>query len=489
MCIRDSISTKPQNIFQIKVFNKLDVDYETYFSMQVDTDTLFDPVEFPFSKFHGKKVDQFLTRTLHSVLNSSRGEIKSLSIRPWRTFSTARKLAPEMMEKSAAGSSDESIIRSLQILEDSIRNYRIILSQTDNIPGLKESGNGIACNKILKKIETEMSWENYYKCASAAKLKKRADLISIEECRPVVDSISTINVDPDCINTVYKESSGNTFLSKKIYLPLELKVYPQDDSSIYLSENSDYRFNDDKQVKDLPPNIVPGQTMDLTGSLYSMDCIEKKTMKLTQSYEKRDEVITTDYYPHSLRKKSLWCRIFLFWKKFSERTRFRGSFEITGYSRKLSPDFSLTKKAELLASENINEFYRKYGTHYVSQVKQRRGFVYYFSFNSPDDEDIEVIPFGISEKAMYGMPGMEQQEIPGSCTASILNFFKKKKKNPLLEPETVKGFFKNKEQLIYLFKDDSNAIPLSISLEPWSEYFKSSGILKPHQLDIRYGVR
>ena len=54
----------------------------------------------------------------------------------------------------------------------------------------------------------------------------------------------------------------------------------------------------------------------------------------------------------------------------------------------------------------------------------------------------------------------------------------------MLEPKTVKDFFTNKEKVIMLFKDDRDAIPSRISLEPWSAYLENRGILKPHELDL-----
>jgi hypothetical protein len=56
----------------------------------------------------------------------------------------------------------------------------------------------------------------------------------------------------------------------------------------------------------------------------------------------------------------------------------------------------------------------------------------------------------------------------------------------LLEPKTVKMFFKNKDRLIGLYRSDEKAVPVRLFLEPWSEYFQTHRILSPEQLDVLF---
>ncbi|MCP4135888.1 MAG: hypothetical protein GY754_33275, partial [bacterium] len=60
--ISRNISENPENTFQINIFEDIDIDFDTYFSLHLETDSVFEPAEFTFSKFHGRSIDTFLSR-------------------------------------------------------------------------------------------------------------------------------------------------------------------------------------------------------------------------------------------------------------------------------------------------------------------------------------------------------------------------------------------------------------------------------------------
>ncbi len=238
----------------------------------------------------------------------------------------------------------------------------------------------------------------------------------------------------------------------------------------------------------IPSAIKLGQTIDFNGKLYSNDCIDKKSFVITETHERRDNAITNDYYPYSFKEWALWKRMIFFWEQPPpKRILYRGSFEISGYSKVVSADFKLTEKARDLAIKNIYEFYKIYGSHYVKQIKNRRGFVYYFFYNTDKDQFIDIIPFGLSDNGKkkelpVSMNDVGNNKINTSC---LPNFSLSSHFPNLLKPKNVKEFFENKERMIELFNDDSSAIPIKLSIEPWSEYFKANGISAPSHYDFR----
>ncbi|MCP4134679.1 MAG: hypothetical protein GY754_27135, partial [bacterium] len=475
------------------IFEDIDIDFDTYFSLHLETDSVFEPAEFTFSKFHGRSIDTFLSRIVYSVLSSNRGVIKDYTLRPWRKLNEARKLATEGFTVSPMASPEEPVFKSLRQLEDSVRDFRNTLLFSGKIKNWNNKKRVARCRKLLKQEARRINWEQFYSCSKSALKKYEVNLSIVPECRPMIEAIANINVDRNCTRIHYRELPGQDPLNRKIYTPLELTVIPQKGAESLFTDDGEYRFDDKRQVEELPPEIKPGQTIDYTGKLYSGECFKKKSIKYCEAYPKRDQVVATNFYPHSFKKANWFLRALFFWKDLPKQVIYRGSYEVVGYTKRMLPNFTLTDKALKLAELDLKEFYKKYGTHYVSQVKHRRGFVYYFIVNTTgddDDEYIELKPYGVSKYIELGIPGAQGgQGVPGmdqggGCLFGLFGS-SSKVENPLFEPKTVKEFFNNREKLINLYQNDKKAVPVSLSLEPWSEYLKEKGILRPHQLDLK----
>jgi len=435
--IKRKITENGNNVFQVGIFKDLELDAETYFSLKVDTDILFEPIEFAF------KVNRLL-KTL----------------------------------------------------------------------GKKEqTADLLDCATALGKVNQHMSWSNYEGCRQAAIFSKTVDLESIAECSPITKGISYLNLSKKCLGQYGKEESGPVYLNDNIYLPLELvDRLVEDPLSIHRKETG-YRFNDEEQTESIPENVILGQGVDSTGLFYKENCIVEGSKQIGDKDIKRNIAITNDYYPYEKREWPLLKKAFLFWQDSPQWTLYRGSFEVEGFSPVLLPNFKITDEAKKLAATSIVSFYKKFGTHYVERIRHRRGFIYYFSPDSIRTHDIKIIPFGMPipkrdtslideyiDKIPFLGKGNDRScslELSGLLLFPILSVAGgnvlfgaalgvdcQDDIPPLLDPKTVKAFFVNKEKLIMMFKDDENAVPVRLSLKPWSEYLVNRGILKPEQLDL-----
>lgn len=496
--IRNRISKYSHDSLQIKIFNELNFSTKTFFSLQVETDAAFEPIEFTFSKIHGKTIDNFLNNVIQSVLKSKTGYIKKYYTMPWTKFGFSKNLSSDVDIIDSSFSSPEMIFKSLHTLQNAIMvyNYRLAeISKARADAKTKEDGLSIdACRDALRSQNKNISWQAFYKCYEKAYRNRSADLYKMPECKAILDSVDSYSSDSNCKRIIARNSVAPVSSVKKKFLPLVLRHHKLGDSSIY-GEDYNYRFDDKIQYEELPKTIEFGQTVDHSGRILSNKCIRPKTMKFADADKKNNSIITNEYYPYKKKKQSAWKRFLLFWKKQEPERKYRGSFEITGYSKRLLPYFKMSDSARKSAQNNLTDFYSRCGTHYISQVKHRRGFVYYFSPDKSREKDIKVFPYGMSrKKEVKGIPGEYTEDMMdvmpkdklGCCIPMPLSFsklFSPEITPPLLEPKTVKEFFENKGEIITLFDDDANAVPMSMYLEPWSEYLIANSILRPDQLD------
>lgn len=491
--VRKRINTNKNDVIQIRLFDDLDFSPDTYFSLQTNTGNMFEPVEFFFKELHKEKIDALLNRLLISIINSNKGRVKNFYTGRWSGLDLARVLNYNRKDIDIIKYSPEAIFSSLSLLENSVRQFALGYERLKKTMPYDSGGSDSLsgdCYNSMAEISKSLNWEEYYKCRAEAVTNNTVNPDFLPACQAITQSIKKVNTCNKYLNIKDIKAPDSLIPCDKIYLPMELADRDIKDPMSIHQKDTDYRFNDKEQLENLPPAVELGHGMDINAVEYPDSCIVENTKHLSSTAQ-RDTRVTNDYYPSSFRKQNP----LIFWKDSPERVLYRGSFEIEGYSDKLLPDFEITEDAKKLASEDISAFYRKYGTHYINQIQHRRGFVYYFSMNSPDDKDIEIIPYGMTEpeaaspvpEGMFGnMPGLMES---GCCLIpqlDILNIFNSGQKPPeVLKPKTVNEFFSSRTKIIQLFESDKKAIPIRISLEPWSEYLLDRGILKPHQLDLK----
>jgi len=491
--IKRRISSLPEDMMQIKLFDMLNFRPDTYFSMTADTGIIFEPVEFTFYSIHGKKLDAFLEKAFISLSNSGTGEFAEFTLRPWKSLVAVRDLIKPVKKNDILDFSDESVYRSISFMENSVKQFRLKYAQAkramecDLEPEKRKAVKD--CALLLEKMNSRINWQTFSVCSDQALKNRTVDLENLESCGYLTESIKELNRGMICKCLTCPEIPDKEILSSNIFIPVELvDIFRYDHPSVY-GRDTDYRFNDKDQIENIPPSIKPGQNTDRFGKTGYDECIIKKTMHFSELGKDRTSHVTTDSHPYRKIKWPLWKRIFLFWKDPpSGKKIFRGSFEIEGFSGKLMPDFEITKDAMKLAKKSFTQFCRKYGTHYVSQINHRRGFVYYFSDNS---SEIKIRTYGMPDPEI--LKKLHFKEIkripesggPGGCLFSMswmpgVDAYSP----PELEPENKKQFFKTKGKIIRLFENDSNAVPVRVSLEPWTEYLVNRGIIAKDQLDF-----
>ncbi|MCP4294710.1 MAG: hypothetical protein GY786_03805, partial [Proteobacteria bacterium] len=403
--IAKRLTKESENILKIKIFDELVFDTETYFSMQIQTDRIFEPIEFPFSHYHKKKIEDFLNQVVVNAHNSNFGTVKAYETAPWSKLDKLRAKTSLNGDDRITENSDESIYNSLQLLENSIDQFNMRRFQVGRLLSNQngEESNLFACSQLLKEAARDINWDNFQKCRDEAIVQNKISSKGISACTPIISAITKLNRRIDCVIDIEEElPSELTLLNDDIYRPVQLVDHAVDEPLSIHRKQTNYRFNDEDQYEIIPEPVVLGQGMDQNGARYD-NCIIEKSKTYTENQEQRTQSLTNDYYPVTYEEWPLWKKILQFWRKSPRWTIYRGSIEIQGLSKKLNPDFDLTKEAYLALKTGLMQFYKTCGTHYISHFGHRRGFTSYFSPNSPDDDKIELIPFGRAESDFPGV--------------------------------------------------------------------------------------
>ncbi|MBU3917918.1 hypothetical protein KKA14_20515, partial [bacterium] len=204
--LKKRITKDKNNIFQVSIFKDLKLNADTFFSLKVDTDILFEPIEFAFRKMHGNELDLFLNKLIHSVLNSDNGKIKNYISSPWTRLDALRNRTSHRSDVRISEYSDEQIFKSLQLLEDSIKQYRLRFREVNRM--VKEAEQEAqntdpdSCAIVLKNASKYISWGAFNECRQAVTSSKSIDLESLTECSPITVAISDLNSSSNCFKQV-----------------------------------------------------------------------------------------------------------------------------------------------------------------------------------------------------------------------------------------------------------------------------------------------
>ena len=495
------------NIHKINIFKDFSFTSDSYFSLQATTDRLLKPMEFPFHKYHGKNVDVFLNDLLETIVNANFGQINKYSTSPWLNLNATRNITPLNGRFTVKGYSDEIIYKTILLLENSIRQFNIWQQKISIYLKQNKGEQFTACrNNIIKNILI-INWKKYRTCRQGIIAKQSINLNQIEACRELTSAIADLNKSQICLFADKEISSLPIKANIKNYEPGQLKDHieknPISSSGPYIT----YRFNDDEQFEKVPKSIPLGTSADLDGKIYKESCILEKSKKYSGASTSRIHSVSNDYFPYSIETWPWWKKVFLFWRDSPQWTRFRGSYEIKGLSDILTPDFKLIPEVEKLPGENLAAFFRRCGTHYISQVEHRRGFTYYFEPKAPKEKPVIITSYGLAPANALDMvnnppkPKVENEEEKkvkkGEDKKEDNGEAKKAEKEEVCfdtpengEPVTFelpspKVFFHQKNTIINLFKNDNAAIPSRLSLTPWTDYLLNLGVIKQSQLNFQ----
>lgn len=460
------------DINNFRIFDEAGGKYPVFFSGSSATGTLFIPVEFPAVFSYGHGSEGFLKSIIHSCLSSDSGRITLIHQKKWSELPDVGRYMPQRRGDEFP----EEAYDSIASLREDMFDFSMFRLKSP----IRELEKG---EKIMEALSSSIRWGSYYKCSWGVGTGSYIIPDRESDCSDLLAGLRGFreieNYSPaDLTGDKTAELFGSSF--RELRLVDAATRAGSDDSC-----ESEYRFNDRTLFRNIPDKISPGETMDSTGRTYSAECIIKDSVVLTGGNSSGISSIKNDCYPVGTRDQGFIKRVLLFWKDPTfKRPLYRGNLEITGFSDELTDSFRITDEAAELARKDIVKFYKKYGTHYVSQVKGRRGIVYYFSPGSAGDSDITLDSYGLSTAELkntdVSLPPI--QTAGGGCVSGITGFFlKQDKEEPLLHPETVGGFFKSKEELVKVLKNGSESVPVEVYLKPWSQYLIERGIIRTDQ--------
>jgi len=458
------------DIINFSIFREAGNRYPVFFSVSGSSDNLFIPLEFPMASVYGYGSEDFIKKVIQSCLASTSGRTTSFQLKKWVELPDVNRYLP----KSKGIMFREDAHNNVEALTQEMRDYSLFRIN----PEMRElEKNDKKINELIKKI----SWGDFYKCGWGVKYNSYINPEQENDCKDLLQGLK-IYAEIENYKPLIDSSNDNDILSMDNFKELRLVDKTTLSGETDYSE-SEYRFNDKTLYVNIPEKVTAGQTMDASGKLYASDCIKKESVTFISNKTGGISSIRNDCYPVEMREWGLLKRMFFFREKPPPgKPLYRGNLEISGFSEALSNDFIITDDAAELARKDIIKFYEKYGTHYVSQVRGRRGLIYYFSLDSAEDREIRVESYGLSLTA----PGQTDTPIPtsidGGCLFSFIgNLMNQKKEEPLLHPATVKEFFKTKDDFVKIIKEGSESVPVELYLKPWSQYLVERGIIRIDQ--------
>lgn len=445
--------------------------YPVFFSVYGLSDSINIPVEFPLKQVKGNDIDIFIKKIIRSSLKSSSGRITSVEMKKWMDLPAVNRFMPVRKGyRFTEGSYD--------VVETLTHDIHDFLLFRINI-GRYSTGEG---RMKIENLSEKISWKNYYRCSWGVSEKAYLKPESERDCSDFIEGVKYFR-EMEIYNPSITQTVDDAGLENGVFSGLRL-IDKSTVSGFDILSESDYRFKDKTLYKHIPEEIKPGQTMDISGKTFSSDCINNGSMKFVKSGVSGISAIRTDCYPSEFRKRDMAKRIFMFWKEFpAGEPYYRGNVEATVYSDELTDDFTITDEAADLARNDLNRFYKKFGTHYVSQVKGRRGIVYYFSDEHDRDGDINVIGYGISGSSILKDTGEQVSANSGDgCITSIVSkFLNRTSEDPLLHPSSVKDFFKSKDKFARVIEESASSVPVEVYLKPWSQYLVHKNIIRIDQ--------
>jgi hypothetical protein len=487
--IISKMTRQENDIHKINIFKELAFSSDSYFSLQATTDRFLKPIEFPFQEYHGKDIDVFLNDLLTTVVNSNYGQVTSYSTSPWVNLNSVRNITPLNGRFMVKGYSDETIYKTLLLLEDSIRQFKIWHQRVIAYLGQNQNHENTICRDQVTSSASIINWQNYQSCRQTVIEKQSIDLGKLESCQALVQAISKLNQSQNCLFADKEIISLPVKEAIQDYKPTELMDHVEKNNLFSPKLYFFYRFNDKGQHGNIPKPVPLGTGADRSGKIYDESCIIEESKKYTGELTNRIQTVSSDYIPFSTETWPWWKRFFLFWQDSPQWTRFRGSFEIRGLSDMLIPNFKLIPELEILSKKDLAGFFQRCGTHYVNQVENRRGFVYYFEPQAPEIEAVEITVYGLTPPELSDIithsPQIkpEEKENQENQTPCEVCFEVSENGEPSsFELPSPKVFFHQKSTLINHFKNDRAAIPARLSLIPWTDYLLNRGFIKRSQL-------
>jgi len=464
------------DIRNFSFFESAGEDTPVFFSVMSISDYLFIPHEFPLTAGYGIGIEDFINYAVQALLSSSSGQIGAIEYKKWTDLPDVNRYLP--VDKKIMFM--EEVHDQVEYLTQNMLDFEILkLNLPADLPD--ELGNKIT------ELARSLNWADYYRCSWGIRYNGYLSPEQEADCSGLVTGLGSYSV----LSRIpfYRVHDKYNSLNAESFRDIRLIDKSIIDNGEYGYIESDYRFNDKTLYGHVPETVYPGQTMDSKGRFFPNELIIKDSIHLISRENAGIGSVKNDAYPVDYIEWGFLKKIFFFWKKPpAGRYLYRGNLEVESYSDELSDDFMITEEAADLARRDLVKFFEKYGTHYVSQIKKRRGLVYYYSIGSDKDRDIKVEPYGISRSG----PGPEEMDIPPDAVMpGCMSFlpgrlFRSDKKDKLLNPETVEDFFKDKKFFSAVLKDDKKSIPAELYLKPWSQYLVARGIIRiDQQIPVR----
>ncbi len=224
--IKKRISNIPGNTFQINIFNDLIFTDDTYYSLQIGTDSLFNPIEFPFARIHGKSINDLLNRSIHSILNSHKGTVMGYEKMAWKNLGPLKSKLKDQDFINLSESSHDQLYKTINVMEQSVRDFNIKYIQAKEILGMiDDKYQKLFVNSCINDIienKAFVNWDNLNVCRNSIRKIKSLTLSDIPECKSIINAIEAVNSNDYCSHLPDFSNEKNPYLNKKSYMPLVL---------------------------------------------------------------------------------------------------------------------------------------------------------------------------------------------------------------------------------------------------------------------------
>jgi len=422
------------SIWRFKMFNNLYQNPTAAYILQYDGDDYFNPAEFTLQNVGSQRIDFLINQIANAVNHSSKGIVDDYHTRPWQGLLVANN-TPFYRSENGTNMvySSEIVFKQLQLLKQKVEYTRLVLKRVEN-QLINKTDHMKQANDCLAQASLSVRYGllQFEACEQQVNQKNNGYFQSIEACRQSISATRS-----------FKRSSCE-ILAQKLRIQNDiLPLVLDQDIVVSGSENKS--------------RIKPGDTFDSTGKSYSSKCISQSSINYNDVNS--SEKIQMQYWYYPIEKQPIKSenseKLFKLLAKSPEKLhQYFGQLTMTGYTGKVLPNFSLTKIAEKYYDENKAKFTALCGTHYVDQIKFKKGFSFNWMTDLKKNEKLVVNSFGLPERV---------------------------KNAPWLYPQDMKGLVQEKEQLIGFLQQIKGGEPISYHLMPWKKYFDRRHLMSFYQ--------
>lgn len=446
----------PANSFRIKVFENLKTIGYVYLNTFSNLDKGFIPREIGLQKLGSNSINLLIDDIFSTIGETTSFKGSFFEYQSWRNLPLFREYcqSSERTPWEKLGCASGHKYTDLNLMSQELMAFQRRKSFIKFLlkdPQRPEKRKLLFCQKALSKFK-KTNWSLFKICLENASTKSSRSIIRIKSCKNLRSQLIQINQVPACEFLRTIKTKTRHFYSDLVSTPFVRKASRRltkrkiDLGSLFFHDGAALTKN----------NCIVSQTKETTG---------ESLIKETQ-YE---------YYPL---KKSQSNR--------EQYIHFKGEYRATSISEALLPSFTLTSQSKEKVKK-IHSFFKECGTHYLNQIKRKRGFIINLKIKK---NELHLKSHGLSLSIINKLldpdfkgprdKALVAQKVPLDIKAYGVS--PEVRNHPYFKITNLKDYLRRKTEIVKLLNDSSHSLPEAYSATSWLTYLLGHNLIKRSQL-------